>query len=142
MLLSLQPYLLASTLKRINNVQVVFLIFNGLQCFQWQYESCLQLASIVQNDIVSSHPLHFKSTNNIHRQTNTLSVYRSNNPHIQHKSPSLQGDPAPASNSERHPASNERNTAKRRNRTHGLEPLRIQHKQVDRAAKHGHARGE
>jgi hypothetical protein len=83
-----------------------------------------------------------KSTNNIHRQTTIYQSTRPTTPHIQHNSSSLHRDPTPASHSERHPASNQRNTAQRCNRTHGLETLRIQHKQVNRAAEHGHARGQ
>jgi hypothetical protein len=53
---------------------------------------------------------------------------------------SLHRDPTPASHSQRHPPTNQRHTTQRRNRPHNLEPLRIQHKQINRTAKHRHAR--
>jgi hypothetical protein len=54
--------------------------------------------------------------------------------------PSLHRNPPPASHSQRHPTANQRHTTQRRNRPHNLEALRIQHKQIDRTAKHRHAR--
>jgi hypothetical protein len=55
---------------------------------------------------------------------------------------SLHRDPPPASHSQRHPPTNQRHTTQRRNRPHNLETLRVEHKQIDRTAKHRHARGE
>jgi hypothetical protein len=55
---------------------------------------------------------------------------------------SLHRNPPPTSHSQRHPPTNQRHTTQRRNRPHNLETLRIEHKQIDRTAKHRHARGE
>lgn len=91
----------------------------------------------------------FKYTHNIHiRRDNALSdlplsshsryALSISNANL----PSLHRNPAPASHGQRHPTTNKRHTAQRRDRAHGLEALRIQHEQVDRAAEHGHACGQ
>jgi len=59
-----------------------------------------------------------------------------NNPSTQRSAP------APTAHRQRHPPSNQRHSAQRRDRAHGLEALRVQHQHVDRAAEHGHSGDE